>query len=112
MKIDPANPKWPERDRLVLSKGHAGPGLYAALGVMGYFPKEWLKTINQGGTNLPSHCDMNKTPGIDMTTGSLGQGISAAVGIALGCRLRGINNYTFCIIGDGETQEGQVWEAD
>jgi transketolase len=111
MKIDPTNPKWMERDRLVLSKGHTGPGLYAALGVKGYFPKEWLKTVNKPGTNLPSHCDMNRTPGIDMTTGSLGQGISAAVGIALGCRLRGIDNYTYCIIGDGETQEGQVWEA-
>lgn len=111
MKIDPKNPKWQERDRLVLSKGHTGPGLYAALGIKGYFPIEWLKTVNKPGTNLPSHCDMNRTPGIDMTTGSLGQGISAAVGIALGCRLRGIDNYTYCIIGDGETQEGQVWEA-
>lgn len=111
MKIDPANPRWDDRDRLVLSKGHSGPGLYAALGIMGYFPKEWLKTVNKGGTNLPSHCDMNRTPGIDMTTGSLGQGFSAAVGLALGSRLRGKNNYTYCIIGDGETQEGQVWEA-
>jgi len=111
MKIDPTNPKWEDRDRLVLSKGHSGPGLYAALGVMGYFPKEWLLTVNKPETKLPSHCDMNLTPGVDMTTGSLGQGFSAAIGIALGSRLRGRDNYTYCIIGDGETQEGQVWEA-
>ncbi len=111
MNIDPQNPTWEDRDWLVLSKGHAGPALYAALAIKGYFPKEWLKTINQSGTRLPSHCDRLKTPGIDMTTGSLGQGISVAVGIALANRLKGKNNYIYCILGDGEIQEGQVWEA-
>lgn len=111
MKIDPANPQWEDRDWLVLSKGHCGPALYATLGVMGYFPREVLKTLNQPGTILPSHCDRQKTPGIDMTTGSLGQGISAAVGIALGNRMKGKDSTVYCIIGDGESQEGQVWEA-
>ena len=111
MKIDPANPQWEDRDWLVLSKGHCGPALYATLGVMGYFPREVLKTLNQPGTTLPSHCDRLKTPGIDMTTGSLGQGISAALGIAIGNRMKGKDSTVFCIIGDGESQEGQVWEA-
>lgn len=111
MKIDPKNPGWEDRDWLVLSKGHCGPALYATLGVMGYFPREVLKTLNQQGTTLPSHCDRQKTPGIDMTTGSLGQGISAAVGIAIGNRMKGKDSTVFCIIGDGESQEGQVWEA-
>ena len=111
MKIDPANPAWPERDRFVLSKGHCGPALYAVLGLKGYFPMEWLKTVNKLGTNLPSHADMRKTPGVDMTTGSLGQGISAAIGIAMGQKLRGWDSRCFCIVGDGECNEGQVWEA-
>lgn len=111
MKIDPANPRWEERDKLVVSKGHAGPAVYAVLADKGYFPKEWLHTLNVGGTNLPSHCDMNRTPGVDFTTGSLGQGASAAMGIALGDRLKGIDANTYLIIGDGESQEGQVWEA-
>ncbi len=111
MRIDPANPKEPERDRLVLSKGHAGPALYAVLADRGYFPVQWLHTLNQGGTALPSHCDMNRTPGIDFTTGSLGTGSSAAAGIALGNRMRGIDAWTYLIIGDGESQEGQVWES-
>ena len=111
MKIDPKNPKWEERDRFVLSKGHAGPAEYAALGLKGYFPMEMLDTLNQPPTNLPSHTDMYRTPGVDMTTGSLGQGISSAVGIALGCKLKGLKNYTYVIVGDGESQEGQVWEA-
>ncbi len=111
MKIDPKNPGWEERDWLVLSKGHAGPALYAALALKGYFPMEWLMSVNKGGTSLPSHADRQKTPGVDMTTGSLGQGISAAVGIALGNRMRGIDSYTYCIVGDGELNEGQVWEA-
>lgn len=110
-KIDPQNPKWEDRDRFILSKGHAGPAMYAALGLKGYFPMAMLDTLNQPPTNLPSHTDMNRTPGVDMTTGSLGQGISSAVGIALGCHLKGNNNYTYVIIGDGESQEGQVWEA-
>ncbi len=111
MRIDPSNPGWEDRDWFVLSKGHAGPALYATLALKGYFPMDWLKTINKPGTRLPSHCDRLKTPGIDMTTGSLGQGISAAVGIAMGSRLKGKENYTYCILGDGEIQEGQVWEA-
>jgi transketolase len=111
MNIRPKEPDWPDRDWLILSKGHCGPALYATLALKGYFPLDWLKTINVIGTNLPSHCDMLKTPGIDMTTGSLGQGISAAAGIALGNRIQGRNNFTYCIIGDGELNEGQVWEA-
>ncbi len=111
MNIDPSNPSKEGRDRFVCSKGHAGPAVYATLAEKGYFPKEWLMTLNQGGTNLPSHCDMLKTPGIDFTTGSLGQGASAAVGIALGQRLKGESSYTYLMIGDGESQEGQVWEA-
>ena len=111
MKIDPSDPKWEERDWLVLSKGHCGPGLYAVLGLKGYFPMEWLKTVNKPGTNLPSHADSLKTPGVDMSTGSLGQGVSSAVGIALGNRVQGRDSYTYCIAGDGETNEGEVWEA-
>ena len=111
MNVDPKNPKKADRDRLVLSKGHAGPALYATLALRGFFPKEMLSTLNQGGTKLPSHCDMLKTPGVDFTAGSLGQGISAAVGIALGNRIKGVEAWTYSIIGDGESQEGQVWEA-
>ncbi len=110
MNVDAHNPKMEGRDRLVCSKGHAGPAVYAALAEKGFFPKDWLMTLNVGGTNLPSHCDMNKTPGVDFTTGSLGQGASAAAGIALGQKLRGENSYTYLILGDGESQEGQVWE--
>jgi transketolase len=95
----------------VLSKGHAGPALYSTLASRGFFPEEWLHTLNQGGTLLPSHCDRNRTPGIDMTTGSLGQGLSAACGIALANRLDGIDCHVYAIIGDGESDEGQVWEA-
>ena len=111
MRIDPANPGWEDRDWLVLSKGHCGPALYAVLALRGYFPMEWLKTVNQPGTRLPSHADCRKTPGVDMTTGSLGQGMSSAVGIALGNRLRGRDSYTYCILGDGELNEGEVWEG-
>lgn len=111
MRVDPANPQWPERDILVLSKGHAGPALYATLALKGYFPRDWLMTLNQGGTNLPSHADRNKTPGVDMTAGSLGQGLSAAVGMALADRLEGRKNHVYAILGDGESNEGQVWEA-
>jgi transketolase len=100
-----------DRDQLVLSKGHAGPALYSVLADKGYFPKDWLHTLNRGGTRLPSHCDRNLTPGIDMTTGSLGQGLSAAIGIALSHRLDGISSKVYVIIGDGESNEGQVWEA-
>lgn len=111
MKIDPSNPKWEERDWFVLSKGHCGPALYAALAMRGYFPKSELLTLNKPKTNLPSHADMNKTTGVDMSTGSLGQGMSSAVGIALGLYLQGKPNYTYCVVGDGETNEGEIWEA-
>ena len=111
MRIDPKNPKWPERDKLVCSKGHAGPAVYATLATKGYFPYEELRTMNKPGTRLPSHCDRNKTPGVDMTTGSLGQGCSLACGMALGERLRGRDSRVFLIVGDGESNEGQVWEA-
>lgn len=111
MNIDPADPKKRDRDQLILSKGHAGPSLYSVLADKGYFPEEWLYTLNQGGTNLPSHADMVRTPGIDMSAGSLGQGLSAGIGKALGNRLDGVDAYTYVIIGDGESNEGQVWEA-
>ena len=111
MKYNPKNPADPDRDILVLSKGHAGPALYATLALKGFFPLAWLDTLNQGGTRLPSHCDRNKTPGIDMTTGSLGQGLSSACGLALGRKTDGSKVRVFCIIGDGESNEGQNWEA-
>ena len=111
LRSDPNDPKLENRDRLVLSKGHAGPALYATLCLRGYFPKEVLLQLNQGGGSLPSHCDMHKTIGIDMTTGSLGQGMSTAIGLALGSRLNGFDNYTYLILGDGECNEGQVWEG-
>ena len=111
MNVDPKDPKKEDRDRLVVSKGHAGPAVYSTLALKGYFPKEMLSTLNQGGTNLPSHCDMLKTPGIDFTAGSLGQGFSAAMGIAAGNRVKGVDAWTYTIIGDGESQEGQIWEA-
>jgi transketolase len=111
MKIDPLDPHMESRDRFVLSKGHAGPGLYAVLAERGYFDRKMLLTLNQSNTNLPSHADMNRTPGVDMTTGSLGQGISCAVGMAYASRLRKDGATIYCMVGDGEAQEGQVWEA-
>ncbi len=111
MNVDPNDPKKEDRDTLVVSKGHAGPAVYATLALKGFFPMEMLSTLNKGGTRLPSHCDMTKTPGIDFTAGSLGQGFSAAMGIALGNRVKGIDAWTYSIIGDGESQEGQIWEA-
>ena len=111
MRYDPKNPAWEQRDKLVCSKGHAGPAVYAALALKGFFPYEQLVTLNQPHTNLPSHCDRNKTPGVDMTTGSLGQGTSLAVGMAMGDMLKGLDSRTFLIVGDGEANEGQVWEA-
>lgn len=108
MKYNPKDPSWEGRDRFVSSKGHAGPGIYSALAIKGFFPMDWIYTLNQGGTSLPSHCDRNKTPGIDMTTGSLGQGSSIALGMALATRGNGTNVYL--LIGDGECNEGQVWE--
>ena len=111
MNIDPNNPKMEGRDRLIVSKGHSGPGVYATLARRGYFPEEKLYTLNKIGTDLPSHCDMNKTVGVDMTTGSLGQGFSSAVGAALGSKIKNDGATIYCIIGDGESDEGQVWEA-
>ena len=111
MKIDPKDPQLKGRDRLVLSKGHAGPALYAALAERGYFDTALLHTLNQPGTILPSHCDMRKTPGVDMTAGSLGQGLSCAVGMAKAAKVFGEDITVYCIIGDGESQEGQIWEA-
>ncbi|MCM3727325.1 transketolase [Neobacillus cucumis] len=111
MKVDPDNPNWEERDYFILSKGHGGPGLYATLALKGYFPVDVLYTLNQNGTTLPSHPDRNLTPGVDMTTGSLGQGISAAVGVALSHKLSNKDNFTYCIVGDGELNEGECWEA-
>jgi transketolase len=111
MKIDPKNPKLETRDRLVVSKGHSGPAIYAVLAIKGYFDKSLLATLNKPSTNLPSHCDMNRTPGIDMTTGSLGQGLSAAVGIAYAAKMDKNPARAFAILGEGDTQEGQTWEA-
>ena len=111
MKHDPKNPKWDERDYVVLSKGHAGPGLYATLAVQGYFDKEMLYTLNEGGTNLPSHPDRTKTPGVDATTGSLGQGTSVAAGLAYSIRMEQSSQKVYLIVGDGELNEGQCWEA-
>ena len=102
MTVDPKNPKMSERDKLVCSKGHAGPAVYATLALKGFYPYDEIKTLNQPGTNFPSHCDTNKTPGIDMTTGSLGQGTSTACGIALADKLRNHDCRTFLIVGDGE----------
>ena len=111
MNVDPENPKMENRDRFVLSKGHAGPAVYATLALKGFLKEEELDPLNRPGTHLPSHCDMRLTNGVDMTTGSLGQGFSAAVGMALAAQAdkRDLNVYT--IIGDGESQEGQIWEA-
>ena len=111
MKYKVEEPKWPQRDKLVCSKGHAGPAVYGTLALKGFFPYEELKTLNASDTRLPSHCDKNKTPGVDMTTGSLGQGTSLACGMALADKLQGHDSRTFLIVGDGETNEGQVWEA-
>ncbi len=111
MNIDPQNPLMENRDRFVLSKGHGGPALYAALALRGFIPKEELDTLNRPGTNLPSHCDRLKTRGIDMTTGSLGQGFSAATGMAMAAKMDNRDLHIYSIIGDGESQEGQIWEA-
>ncbi|MCJ7690559.1 MAG: transketolase, partial [Clostridiaceae bacterium] len=111
MNINSRNPKWEDRDRLVLSKGHAAPALYAVLAEKGYFPKENLKTLRKLGSMLQGHPDMNVTPGVDMSTGSLGQGLSAANGMALAAKLDKKDHKIFVILGDGEVQEGQVWEA-
>ena len=111
MNIDPSNPAMPERDRFVLSKGHAAPALYAVMAERGYFPVEELKTLRKIGSRLQGHPSMKCLPGIDISTGSLGQGISAACGMALGAKLQNANFRVYSIIGDGEIEEGQVWEA-
>ena len=111
LNIDPANPKWEDRDRFVLSKGHCAPGLYAALAHRGFFPVEDLLTLRKVGSYLQGHPNMNTVPGVDMSTGSLGQGISTACGMALAAKVQGKNHRVYTLLGDGETQEGQVWEA-
>lgn len=111
MNIDPKDPKKPDRDRFVLSKGHTAPGLYSALAQRGYFPVEDLKTLRHLGSYLQGHPDMKHIPGVDMSSGSLGQGISAAVGMALSAKLTNDDYRVYTLLGDGEIQEGQVWEA-
>lgn len=111
MNIDPENPKWEDRDRFVLSKGHTAPGLYAALALRGYFPVEEIKTLRKLGSHLQGHPCIQHTPGVDMSSGSLGQGISAAVGMAMAAKMDGRDYRTYTLLGDGEIEEGQVWEA-
>ncbi len=111
LRVDPSNPKWAERDRFVLSKGHCAPGLYAALANRGFFPVEDLLTLRKVGSYLQGHPNMNSVPGVDMSTGSLGQGISTACGMALSAKYKGQDWRVYTLLGDGEIQEGQVWEA-
>ncbi len=111
LNVDPEDPKKPDRDRFVLSKGHTAPGLYAALAEKGFFPKEDLVTLRHTGSYLQGHPDMKCIPGVDMSSGSLGQGISAAVGMAIAAKLSGDDYRVYTLLGDGEIQEGQVWEA-
>jgi len=111
LNVDPKNPQWADRDRFVLSKGHTAPGLYAALALRGFFPVEDLLTLRKIDSYLQGHPNMAMVPGVDMSTGSLGQGISVAVGMALGLRLQGKASRVYTLLGDGEIQEGQVWEA-
>ncbi len=111
MKYDPKNPAWDGRDYLVMSKGHAGPALFATLELKGFFPSEWMDTMCDPKTCLPSHCDRLKTPGIDVSTGSLGQGLSVAAGIAQGLLIKEKSTRVYAILGDGECAEGQIWEA-
>jgi len=111
MKIDPENPTWPERDRFILSKGHSSPGYYTVLATRGYFPLDLLDTFDSCDSKLQAHPDMHKCPGVDFSTGSLGQGVSVAVGMAIAAEKLQKNFTVFVLIGDGESQEGQVWEA-
>ena len=111
LNVDPKNPKWEDRDRFVLSKGHCAPGLYAALAHRGFFPVEDLITLRKVGSYLQGHPNMNSVPGVDMSTGSLGQGISTACGMALAAKTQKKTNRVYTLLGDGEIQEGQVWEA-
>lgn len=111
MNVDPKDPQKKDRDYIVMSKGHCGPAMYAALAARGFFPEDVLETLNQNNTILPSHTDRNKTPGVDVTTGSLGQGASLAAGVAFADQINGQGTYTYLILGDGELDEGQVWES-
>jgi len=111
MNVDPEDPEGADRDRFVLSKGHTAPGLYSALAVRGFFPEEELKTLRHIGSRLQGHPNMNETPGVDMSTGSLGQGVSAAAGMALAAKQQGKDLRVYTLLGDGEIEEGQVWEA-
>lgn len=111
MRVDPQNPQWPDRDRFVLSKGHSAPALYAILALKGYFPEEDLKLLRSIRAHMSGHPDMRYVAGVDMSTGSLGQGISAAVGMALAAGVTGRDYRSYCIMGDGELDEGQAWEA-
>ena len=111
MRIDPANPNWPDRDRFVLSKGHCAPALYAILALRGYFPTASLRQLRSIQSHLSGHPDMKHIPGVDMSTGSLGQGLSTAVGMALAAKQTGRDYRTYAILGDGEIEEGQIWEA-
>jgi transketolase len=111
MRIRPDEPSWPDRDRFILSKGHSSIGLYAAMALRGYFPVEELATFDAANSRLQGHPDMTRLPGLDMSTGSLGMGISAGMGMALGARLTGRASRTYVMLGDGECQEGEVWEA-
>ncbi|MFQ9916036.1 MAG: transketolase [Flavonifractor plautii] len=111
LNVDPKDPNWADRDRFVLSKGHTAPGLYAALALRGFFPEEDLLTLRHIGSYLQGHPNMNTVPGVDMSTGSLGQGVSAACGMALAARQQGKSSRVYTLLGDGEIQEGQVWEA-
>lgn len=111
MRLDPSAPDWADRDRFILSKGHAAPALYAALAERGFFPVDWLKTLRKLSSRLQGHPDMRKTPGVEASTGSLGQGLSFACGVALAGRLDGSERVTYVLLGDGECEEGQVWEA-
>ena len=111
MRVDPKNPKWEDRDRFVLSKGHAAPALYGALAVKGFFPEDEIKNLRKPGSFLQGHPDMKGVPGVDMSTGSLGQGVSCAVGMALAGKVTGRDYRVYAVLGDGEIQEGQVWEA-
>jgi transketolase len=111
LRVRPAEPGWPERDRFILSKGHSSIGLYAVMAMRGYLPVEELKTFDKGDSRLQGHPDMTRLPGLDASTGSLGQGLAVGLGIALGARMRGLGCHTFVMLGDGECQEGMVWES-
>ncbi len=111
MRVDPSNPQWEDRDRFVLSKGHAAPALYGALAVKGFFPEDEIKNLRKPSSFLQGHPDMKGVPGVDMSTGSLGQGVSCAVGMALAGKVAGKDYRVYSVLGDGEIQEGQVWEA-